>query len=59
MKEKHQCPECNTKSLSKMQLLERWWCTTCDQEIDVDKTIQQWASHGYQGKVNDDRLYEI
>ena len=48
MKEKHQCPECNTKSLSKLKLLERWWCTTCSSEIDVDKTIQQWALHGFQ-----------
>ena len=59
MKEKHQCPECNTKSLSKLKLLERWWCNVCDMEIDVDKTIQQWARYGYQGKENNDRLYKI
>ena len=52
MKERHQCPECKTKAIIKLKLLERWWCTTCDSEIDVEQTIQQWALNGYQGEEN-------
>ncbi len=58
MKDKYQCPECHTKGMTKLKLLERWWCTTCGTEIDVDKTIQQWASKGF-GKENNDGLYKI
>jgi len=43
MKEKYQCPDCRFKRMTKLKLLERWWCSFCDAEKDVEKTIQQWA----------------
>jgi len=52
MKERYQCPECSTKAIIKLILLERWWCTTCDSEIDIDQTINKWALNGYQGEEN-------
>jgi len=48
MKEKHQCPECGTKAMTKLKLFDRWWCTTCKTELDVDKIINEWATKGYQ-----------
>jgi ribosomal protein L37AE/L43A len=50
MREKYQCPECSKKAMIKLQLLERWWCKSCDAEIDVDQTIKQWALNGYNRK---------
>jgi ribosomal protein L37AE/L43A len=54
MREKYQCPECSKKAMIKLQLLERWWCKSCDAEIDVDQTIKQWALNGYNRKDNYD-----
>ena len=48
MKEKHQCPECGTKAMTKLKVFDRWWCTTCKTELDVDKIINEWATKGYQ-----------
>ena len=54
MKEKHHCPECNTKAIVKLKLFDLWWCTTCQSEIDVNKTINEWATKGYSRKDNYD-----
>ena len=58
MKEKHQCPECGTKTMTKLKLFDRWWCTTCKTELDVDKTINEWALNGYRKaeRDNDDNI---
>lgn len=53
MKEKYSCPDCQRKSMTKLNLLERWWCTFCDAEIDVEKTIMEWANNGYQKETHD------
>ena len=59
MKDKHQCPQCHTKAMTRLINLDRWWCTACDGEVDVDTTIKQWATHGYQGKESNDGLHKI
>ena len=46
MKEKYQCPDCKFKRMMKLKLLERWWCSFCDMEKDIEKTIQEWAQYG-------------
>jgi len=58
MKEKHQCPECGTKAMTKLKSFDRWWCTTCKTELDVDKTINEWALNGYRKaeRDNDDNI---
>jgi len=47
MKDKYHCPECRRESMTKLSLLQRWWCSFCQAEIDVDKTISEWATKGY------------
>jgi len=32
--------------MTKLKLLERWWCSFCDAEKDIEKTIQEWAQYG-------------
>jgi ribosomal protein L37AE/L43A len=54
MKEKHQCPECGTRAMTKLKVFDRWWCTTCKTELDVDKIINEWATKGYSRKDNYD-----
>ena len=50
MKEKYQCPECGTKAMVKLQVFDRWWCTTCKTELDIDAIINEWATKGYSRK---------
>ena len=50
MKEKYQCPDCRFKRMTKLKLLERWWCSFCDMEKDIEQTINEWATRGYQRK---------
>lgn len=49
-KENYPCPECNRKQMKLMKLFQRWWCSFCKLEIDVEKTIKEWAERGYSGK---------
>ena len=46
MQERYQCPDCKFKRMAKLKLLERWWCSFCDMEKDVEKTIKEWAMNG-------------
>jgi ribosomal protein L37AE/L43A len=50
MKEKYQCPECGTKSMIKLSLFDRWWCSLCKTELDVNSIINEWATKGYSRK---------
>jgi len=50
VKNKHYCPECRTQALSFLKTLQRWWCSTCDEEIDVEATIKKWANQGVQNE---------
>lgn len=47
MAEKYQCPDCRFKRMTKLTLLQRWWCSFCQAEIDVEQTIKQWCEQGY------------
>ena len=47
MKEKYQCPDCMFKRMTKLKLLERWWCSFCDAEKDIEQTINEWSQRGY------------
>ena len=51
MTSKYQCPDCRFKKMTKLKLLERWWCQWCKKEIDVEQTIKQWLKKG----VNNER----
>jgi hypothetical protein len=48
MQVKYQCPDCRFKRMTKLTLLQRWWCSFCQTEKDIEKTIQEWAKQGYQ-----------
>ena len=52
MSQKQQCPECHLMRMTKLQLIQRWWCTFCNHEVDVDSTVNEWAKHGYSGGTN-------
>jgi ribosomal protein L37AE/L43A len=53
MQERYQCPDCKFKRMTKLKLLERWWCSFCDMEKDVEKTIKEWAMNGTRKEKHD------
>ena len=52
MKSTYQCPDCRLKKMQYLKLFQRWWCSFCQLEIDVEQTIKEWSLYGFGKKKN-------
>ena len=50
MSDRGQCPDCRLYKLKYLKMLTRWWCSFCDMEKDIEKTIKEWRENGYNPK---------
>ena len=57
MSDRGQCPDCKLYKLKYLKVLTRWWCSFCDMEKDIEKTIKEWRENGYTPKDQKDILY--